>query len=106
MRKQQMLACLLSAGAASSARPSAALLLAAHSKNQKSLEALLGEINYSTNPRYNSRAVCGAHLALRGEILQLHELRRQVSRCHDVLWGGGAHTCTVWGSAAATIEFC
>jgi hypothetical protein len=79
-------ACLLSVGAAPSACSFSALLLSAHRKNQKSLEALLGEINYSTNPRYNSRAVCGAHLALRGEILQLHELRRQVSRCHD---GGG-----------------
>lgn len=50
------------------------------SKSQKSLEALLTEIGYVSIPRYNSRAVCGAHLALRGEILQLHELRRQVSR--------------------------
>jgi hypothetical protein len=44
------------------------------------LEALLGEIGYTSVPRCNSRSVCGAHLALRGEILQLHELRRQV-RC-------------------------
>lgn len=49
------------------------------SKSQKSLETLLTEIGYLSVPRYNSRAVCGAHLALRGEILQLHELRRQVS---------------------------
>jgi hypothetical protein len=48
------------------------------SKNQKSLEALLAEVGYSHVPKYNSRSVCGAHLALRGEILQLHELRRQV----------------------------
>jgi hypothetical protein len=42
------------------------------------MEALLAEVGYGTAPRYNSRSVCGAHLALRGEILQLHELRRQV----------------------------
>ena len=52
------------------------------SKSQKSLEALLAEIGYHNIPRYNSRAVCGAHLALRGEILQLHELRRQVRLLH------------------------
>lgn len=58
------------------------------SKNAKTLEALLTEIGYVTaGPRYNSRAMCGAHLALRGEILQLHELRRQVRACWVVEGG-------------------
>lgn len=68
------------------------------SKSQKSLEALLTEIGYVSIPRYNSRAVCGAHLALRGEILQLHELRRQVSRTRDRPWATASclHADSCW----------
>jgi hypothetical protein len=47
-------------------------------KNQKALEAAVAEIGYAGLPRYHSRAVSGAYLALRGEILALLELRRQV----------------------------
>jgi hypothetical protein len=47
-------------------------------KNQKALEAAVAEIGYAGLPRYHSRAVSGGYLALRGEILALLELRRQV----------------------------
>eukprot|EP00878_Enallax_costatus_P018602 GHUV01019590.1.p2 GENE.GHUV01019590.1~~GHUV01019590.1.p2 ORF type:complete len:129 (+),score=32.72 GHUV01019590.1:1648-2034(+) len=49
-------------------------------KNQKALEAALAEIGYNslTFPRCHTRAVCGAHLALRGEVLAMVELRRQL----------------------------
>ena len=50
-------------------------------KNQKALEAALSEISYTAIPRCHTRAVCGAHLALRGEVLAMVELRRQVMGC-------------------------
>jgi hypothetical protein len=39
--------------------------------------------------RHNSRAVCGAHLALRGEILHMLELRRQLQTRADASGKGG-----------------
>jgi hypothetical protein len=55
------------------------LLVALCRKNQKALEAAVAEIGYAGLPRFHSRAVSGAYLALRGETLALLELRRQVS---------------------------
>lgn len=79
------------------------------SKNQKSLEALLGEIGYTSVPRCNSRSVCGAHLALRGEILQLHELRRQVSQRSQAARGAVAPVLkrlVVWTLTLAGVFMC
>lgn len=61
-------------------------------KNQKAVEAALSEIGYTSLyfPRCHTRAVCGAHLALRGEVLAMVELRRQVGdrQLSAVLYAG------------------
>jgi hypothetical protein len=41
------------------------------------VEAAFAELGVPLPPRFNSRAVTGAYLAMRGEVLQLVELRRQ-----------------------------
>lgn len=42
----------------------------------KAVEAAFAELSVPLPPRFNSRAVTGAYLALRGEVLHLVELRR------------------------------
>ncbi|KAF6262037.1 hypothetical protein COO60DRAFT_1625111 [Scenedesmus sp. NREL 46B-D3] len=63
--------------------------LGSSQKNQKALEAAVAEIGYAGLPRYHSRAVSGAYLALRGETLALLELRRQYQARTDTKGGGG-----------------
>ncbi|GBF95675.1 hypothetical protein Rsub_08657 [Raphidocelis subcapitata] len=43
----------------------------------KTVEAAFAELGVPLPPRFNSRAVTGAYLAMRGEVLHLVELRRQ-----------------------------
>ncbi|KAI8470122.1 MAG: hypothetical protein J3K34DRAFT_521591 [Monoraphidium minutum] len=42
----------------------------------KAVESLFTELGVPLQPRFGSRAVCGAYLSLRGEVLHLAELRR------------------------------
>ncbi len=41
------------------------------------MDSAFVELGVPAPPRYNSRAVTGAYLAMRGEVLHLAELRRQ-----------------------------
>lgn len=54
----------------------AAILGAQAPRLAKAVEASFSELNVPLPPRFNSRSVCGAYLALRGEVLHLVELRR------------------------------
>jgi hypothetical protein len=77
-------------------------------KNQKALEAAVAEIGYAGLPRYHSRAVSGAYLALRGEILALLELRRQVNARSFNNSVSGACLCATrtCNGSLATISAC
>eukprot|EP00882_Tetradesmus_deserticola_P032191 GHRQ01036439.1.p1 GENE.GHRQ01036439.1~~GHRQ01036439.1.p1 ORF type:complete len:296 (+),score=146.40 GHRQ01036439.1:869-1756(+) len=63
--------------------------LGSSQKNIKAFETAVAESGYAGLPRYHSRAVSGAYLALRGELLALLELRRQCQARTDVKGGGG-----------------
>ena len=47
-------------------------------RNQKLVEAALTDLGYPGQPRIHTRAVAGAYLALRGEVIHMLELKRQV----------------------------
>lgn len=52
-------------------------------------------------PRFNSRSVCGAYLALRGEVLHLVELRRLQQARQQAQRGDAKRKAPGEGQAAA-----
>lgn len=67
------------AAAADRGLPLLSLPLLLFRRNQKALEGALAELALPPPPKHNSRSVCGAQLALRGELLAMVQLRQQVS---------------------------